>query len=165
MNDHELRTQLTNLLVVRQAHMDFEDAVADFPPEHINTRPPRCPYTFWHLVEHMRICQRDILDYITADDYHWPSFPDDLWPAPDAVTDWAGWQRSIEQFLADRRRLVEIVNDPQVDLFAPLPNSGERRHTLVREIHIVADHNAYHTGELAILRQVMGLWESGPAGL
>jgi hypothetical protein len=157
-SDRALRNQLVRMLTVRQAHMDFEDAVADFPAEHINTRPPHCAYTFWHLLEHMRICQRDILDYIESDDYQWPHFPADLWPDPAAVTDRAGWQQTIEGFCADRQRLVEIVNDPAVDLFAPLPNSGEHQHSIVREINIVASHNAYHTGELGILRQVMGLW-------
>ena len=156
--DKELRKQLAGLLTVRQAHMDFEDAVADFPEEHINTRPPNCDYTFWHLVEHMRICQKDILEYIASDRYQWPNFPDDLWPDKSAETENAGWQQTIEDFYADRQQLVDIINDPGVDLFAPLPNSGERRHSIVREINIIASHNAYHTGELGILRHVMGLW-------
>jgi hypothetical protein len=158
MNDAELRNQLARMLTVRQAHMDFEDAVADFPLDQVNTRPPGCPYTFWHLLEHMRICQRDILEYIEAETYTWPVFPDDLWPALDATTDAAGWQHTIDLFRADRAALVRIVNDPAVDLFAPLPNSGEHRHSILREINIIAAHNAYHTGELGVLRAVMGLW-------
>ncbi|MEM7335409.1 MAG: DinB family protein, partial [Chloroflexota bacterium] len=76
----ELRNQLVNLLTVRQAHMDFEDAVANFPKEHINSKPPHSLYSFWHLLEHVRICQLDILEYISSDSYKWPNFPDDLWP-------------------------------------------------------------------------------------
>lgn len=157
-DDTELRQQLLNLLTVRQAHMDFEDAVADFPAAHINTRPPHCTYTCWHLVEHLRICQRDILDYIVADDYAWPAFPEGLWPEPTAVATLTDWHDSVARFLADRQRLVEIVQDTAVDLFAPVPNSGDLRHTIVREIHVVASHNAYHTGELGILRQTLDLW-------
>ena len=158
MNDQTLRTELINLLTVRQAHMDFEDAVADFPAGQINTRPPHTEYTFWHLVEHLRLAQRDILEYMTADTYRWPTFPDDFWPDREATTDVAGWEASIEQFLADRQALADLVADPDTDLFAPLPHSGEAKHTIVREIHIIAAHNAYHTGELGILRGVMGLW-------
>lgn len=159
MNDDQgLRKQLVRMLTVRQAHMDFEDAVADFPKEHINTRPPHCEYTFWHLLEHMRVVQRDIVDYILAEDYQWPDFPEDYWPDGAAETDLTGWERTIERFLADRGRLVEVIQDPHQDLFAPLPNSGEYRHNIVREIHVIASHNAYHTGELGILRQVLGLW-------
>lgn len=157
-NDKELRNQLVRMLTVRQAHMDFEDAVADFPMAYINTRPPNCDYTFWHLLEHLRICQRDILEYIESDAYVWPNFPDDLWPARSAETDHAGWQQTIAGFLADRRRLTAIIQSPDVDLFAPLPNSGPHRHNIVREINIIAGHNAYHTGEFGILRRVMNLW-------
>ena len=156
--DKELRKQLVNLLTVRQAHMDFEDAVADFPAEHINTRPPNCDYTFWHLLEHVRICQKDILDYIVSDNYQWPDFPNDLWPDKSAKTDLAGWQQTIAAFSADRQKLADIINNPDIDLFAPLPNSGEHQHNILREINIIASHNAYHTGELGVLRQLMGLW-------
>ena len=156
--DNTLREQLVALLAVRQAHMDFEDAVADFPAEHINSRAPNCEYTFWHLLEHIRICQKDILDYIESDSYVWPNFPVDLWPDQAAETDWAGWQHTIERFYADRQALVDIIEHPDTDLFAPLPNSGEHQHTILREINVIASHNAYHTGELGIMRQVMGLW-------
>ena len=155
-----LRKQLVNLLTVRQAHMDFEDAVTDFPEAHINTKLANCDYTFWHLLEHMRICQKDILDYIQSTDYKWPTFPDNLWPDESAKTDLASWQQTIAHFRQDRQKLVELINDPETDLFASLQNSGEHRHTILREINIVASHNAYHTGELGILRQVMGLWLS-----
>ena len=159
-NDQELRGQLTRMLTARQAHMDFEDAVANFPRDFINTRPPNCDYRFWHLLEHMRICQKDILDYIQSDHYTWPNFPNDLWPDQAAITDPAGWQKTIEAFLADRQALTTIINDPSVDLFAPLPNSGKDQHNILREINIVASHNSYHTGELGILRGVMGLWKA-----
>ena len=125
VEDNELRNQLVRMLTVRQAHMDFEDAVADFPAEHINTRPPNCDYTFWHLLEHLRICQKDILDYIASDTYKWPNFPDDLWPDKSAETDLDGWQQTIAAFCADRQKLVDIINDPATDLFTPLPNSGK----------------------------------------
>ncbi len=158
--NQELRKQLVALLTIRQAHADFEDAVADFPVAYLNTRPPGCPYTFWHLLEHLRLAQRDILDYIVSDHYRWPHFPDDYWPEKSAQTDLAGWNHSVQQFLANRQALVKIIQDPEVDLFAPLPNSGEHKHHLLREINIVAAHNAYHTGELIVLRRVMGIWHS-----
>jgi len=157
-DDKELRNQLVRMLTIRQAHMDFEDAVANFPEEQINTRPPNCNYTFWHLLEHMRICQKDILEYIQSDDYKWPNFPDDFWPDKLAETDLAGWQQTIKHFCADRQKLVDIINDPEINLFASLPNSGKYQHNILREINIIASHNAYHTGELGILRQIMGFW-------
>ena len=165
MSDSELRNQLVRMLTIRQANMDFEDAVKEFPAEHINTKLPNCGYTFWHLVEHVRICQLDIVEYIGSSEYRWPNFPDDLWPAVSAETTTAGWQRSIENFIADRQKLVDIINDPSTDLFAPLPNSGEHKHNVLREINIIATHNAYHTGEIGIARHMMGIWHEDRKGL
>ncbi|MBN1966301.1 MAG: DinB family protein [Anaerolineae bacterium] len=155
--DRIIRQQLVNLLSVRQAHMGFEDAVKDFPPEHINSRLPNAPYTFWHLLEHIRFCQRDIIDYILDPDYAAPEFPAGLWLDREATTDTAGWQRTIDAFLADREELVELVQDPATDLYAPILH-GWDGHNILRELLIVADHNAYHVGELGGVRQIMGLW-------
>ncbi len=157
MSDQHVRTQLVNLLTMQQAHMLFEDAVHAFPADFINVRPPGVEYTFWHLLEHLRICQWDILDYICNPSYRQLRFPDDLWPASQAGTNAGGWQQTVDQFLADRAALVNIVQDPRTDLYRPIPH-GYDGHTILREILIVADHNAYHVGELAILRQVAGCW-------
>jgi hypothetical protein len=156
-HDQELRKQLRNMLLARQAHLTFEDAVADFPLEHVNSRPPNNPYTFWHLLEHLRLAQRDILDYIQNPDYTWPDWPADFWPAPDAAADPIAWEATIDQFLADRQALADLVSDPATDLFAQIPH-GSPGHNILREILVVADHNAYHVGELAIQRQNMDLW-------
>ncbi|HLV34601.1 MAG TPA: DinB family protein [Spirillospora sp.] len=158
--DEALRQHVIKLLTVGQAHMTFDDAVKDFPLDKVNEKPPNVPYTPWHLVEHLRISQWDILDYIRNRDYQYMEWPKDYWPAPDAVTDAAGWQRSIDQFRADLEAIVAIVRDPQTDLLAQIPH-GEPGHTVLREALLVADHNAYHIGELGILRQVMGAWPAG----
>ena len=113
IQDQELRKQLVHLLSVRQAHADFADAVADFPVQFINTKAPNCSYSFWHLLEHLRICQKDILEYITTKDYTWPKFPDDLWPQEDATTTLEGWQNSVQEFISDRRRASKNNSRPK----------------------------------------------------
>jgi hypothetical protein len=158
MLDSILREQLWQLLNGRNAHMSFDDAVANFPLALINTRPPNVPYTFWHLVEHLRIAQADILDFIGNPNYEMLDFPAGYWPAPNAETDEAGWQASLAAFRADQETLAEIVRDTAVDLTADLPHAPG--YTILREINVVADHNAYHIGELAILRQVMNAWNT-----
>lgn len=157
-NLQELKQQLVNMLTVRQAHLNFEDAVENFPEAHINTVPPNCNYSFWQLLEHLRICQKDILDYIESDNYTWPKFPDDLWPEKSSETDLAGWQQTINTFLNDRQKLVDIINNPETNFFASLANSGKHMHTILREINIIASHNAYHTGGFVIMRQSIGIW-------
>jgi hypothetical protein len=156
------RHELVSLLSGRNAHMTLADAVAGFPIEHINSRPPNVPYTFWHLVEHVRIAQADILDFVINPAYELPDWPTDYWPAADATTDQEGWLNSLAAFTKDMSRLVAIVEDPSVDIFAELDHAPG--YTIYREVMVAADHNAYHTGELAILRQVMDLWPQERSG-
>lgn len=157
MNDQHLREQLVNALSKRQAHQGFDQVVADFPEAHFNTRPAKVPYSFWHLLEHIRICQWDILDYIENPDYQYLSFPDDYWPGPDSEADAGTWNETISAFRADLQSLVNIANDPTRDLCAQIPH-GQRGHTILREILVVAAHNSYHIGEFGILRGTLDLW-------
>lgn len=157
MNDQHVREQLINALTRQQAHQLFDDVVKDFPAEHYNTRPNNVPYTFWHLIEHIRIAQWDILDYIVNPDYAYRDFPAGYWPDPSAIANEVAWQHTINSFRTDLQALVDIINDPQTDLYAQIPHA-QPGHTILREINIVATHNAYHIGELGILRGVMGLW-------
>ena len=157
MNDQHIRQQLVNALSARQAHQQFETAIAGFPPGRINTKPPNAPYSFWQLLEHMRIAQADILDYIENPDYQYLTFPDDYWRPADDQADGAAWRGTIDNFLADRDALIAIVQDPARDLTAQIPH-GENGHTILREILVVAAHNAYHIGEFGILRGTLGLW-------
>jgi uncharacterized damage-inducible protein DinB len=157
LNDQHIRQQLVNALTKRQAHQLFETVIEDFPPAHYNTRPANLPYSFWHLLEHMRIAQADILDYIENPDYQYLNFPEDYWLPADAQADLAEWQRTIDAFLVDRAALVEIVQDPARDLSAQIPQ-GEPGHSILREILVVAAHNAYHVGEFGSLRGTLGLW-------
>jgi hypothetical protein len=138
--------------------MGFEAAVADFRDRLINERPPNVEYTFWHLIEHLRLCQVDILEYMTRADYRVRVWPRDYWPAPDALATKTDWDESLAAFRRDLEAIVAIVADEATDLFAPVPSQAE--HTILREVLIVADHNAYHVGELAILRQVVDGWGS-----
>lgn len=154
--DDALREQLLALLSGGHAHLDFDQAVADFPMEQINTPPPNVPYTPWHLLEHLRIAQWDILEFIRNPDHVSPDWPAGYWPARDERADAARWHQTIEDFRADLQALRDLVADPDTDLTAPLPHAKD--YTVVREILTVADHNAYHVGEFAILRQIMGTW-------
>ena len=160
-DDSELRIQLLALLKGGQAFAPFDHAVADFPLDRINERPPNVPYTPWHLLEHIRIAQWDILDYIRNPNYTHIQWPEDYWPPQDAQADAVQWNKTINDFRADLRALLTIVEDPATDLTAPLPHAPQ--HNILREILIVAEHNAHHIGEFAILRQVMGTWPKNRA--
>lgn len=154
--DKVLREQLLALLRGGNAHMSLEQAVVDFPLDHINSKPPNVPYTPWHLIEHLRIAQLDILEFIRDPDYVSPEWPLGYWPPPRTTTDRSGWEKSIQDFRADLESIKDIVRDPDTDFFGSIPHAPG--YNIFREILLVADHNAYHTGEFAILRQVMNTW-------
>ncbi|MBA3868975.1 MAG: DinB family protein [Anaerolineae bacterium] len=158
MSETHIRSQLVNMLSKQQAHMSIDDAVKNFPAKDFNTRPPNVEYTFWHLLEHLRITQLDILDYCRNPNYKELEWPNDYWPAKDATTDAAGWNKTLSQFHADLDELVAIVEDPSTNLYSPIAH-GSGGHTIFRELLIVADHNAYHIGEFGILRQVVNNWQ------
>jgi hypothetical protein len=154
--DRVMREQLLALLRGGNAHMGFDQAMAGFPAKHFNSRPPNVPYTPWHLIEHMRIAQWDILEFVRDPDHVSPSWPEGYWPAPDEQADAARWQKSINDFRADLKTIQDLVADPDTDLLSPIPHA--EGYTIFREILLVADHNAYHIGEFAILRQVINAW-------
>ena len=137
--------------------MMFDDAVANFPAEFMNINPPNVPYTPWHLLEHLRITQWDILEYSRDPKHVSPEWPKGYWPAKDAKADQATWDQTVAQFREDLQAMCDLVADADNDLFTQIPG-GEAGHTLLREAVLVADHNAYHIGEFGILRQVMGTW-------
>lgn len=151
-----LRTQLLELIDGRGAHMPFDDAVQDFPDDAINRRPPHVPYTPWHLLEHIRTAQSDIVDYIRNPAYLAPNWPEEYWPARDATATPEQFAQTMERFRADRQALHELLADPSTDLLATIP--GTPAHTILRQVRVIGAHNAYHIGEFAILRQMMGSW-------
>jgi hypothetical protein len=154
--DQIMREQLRALLRGGHAHMTFDQAVAKFPLEYINRKPPNVPYTPWHLLEHLRLAQWDILEFIRNPAHVSPDWPAGYWPAPDAQADAAQWRQTIAAFQADLQALEALVANPETDLLAPLPQGLP--YTIFREIMVVANHNSYHIGEFAILRQVMNNW-------
>ena len=158
-SDQALREALLQLLRGRGAHMPLDAAVADFPMDRINNRAPNVPYTPWHLLEHIRIAQRDILDFIRDPHYVSPEWPAEYWPPRDQQASPQDWQRTCTALREDRAALESLITDPDTDLYTPLPHGQGQ--SILREILVVSDHNAYHTGEFAILRQVMQTWPAG----
>ncbi|SNB45867.1 DinB family protein [Geobacter sp. DSM 9736] len=155
-HDDLIRHELLALLDSQNAHMAFREAVADFPLEQINIKPPNTPYSFWHFVEHIRIAQWDILEFIRNPQHQSPPYPEGYRPRPEEVADERRWRQSVEAVSADLAALLAIVSDQGCDLLAPLPHAPD--YTIYREVLIAADHMAYHVGEIAVMRQVMGLW-------
>jgi hypothetical protein len=160
--DRALREQVIALLRGGNAHMGIEAAVADFPEVLINERAPNVEYTFWHLIEHVRLTQLDILEYLTQTDYPERAWPAAYWPTREARATKAEWGASLTAFRQDLEAIIALVADEATDLHGSVPSHAE--HTVLREALIVADHNSYHVGELAILRQVVKGWGAADHG-
>jgi hypothetical protein len=154
--EHALREHLRELLGGGHAHLDFERAIAELPSELRGARPPGLPHTPWRLVEHMRIAQWDILRFSVDPDHASPEFPGGHWPEGDAPPDPDAWDRTVAAFRADLGSMMDLVSDPAVDLFAPIPHGHGQ--TILREALLMADHNAYHLGQLVTVRRLLGAW-------
>ena len=155
-SDQALIKQLLELLRGRGARMDFDEAVEGFPPDAINRRDPSFPFSPWDLLEHMRLTQWDILDYIRNRDYVEVQWPKDYWPPRDKPATPEQFSASLAGFRDDNKALQAIVAAAETDLVAVIPNTPG--HTILREVRIVGDHNSYHIGEFSLLRHIMGTW-------
>lgn len=158
MNQDKLvREQLVALLNGGNAHMSFMEAVENFPQDHINDVFPNGEYSPWHLLEHIRRTQNDILEFIVNPNYQDKEWPKDYWPARSQKATKKDWDKTITEFKKDLKALVKIIQNPKTDLYVKIKwGDGQN---ILREILTVADHSAYHIGEFAIMRQTMKTWK------
>ena len=155
-DDSSLRNQLLELLHGGHAHATFEDAVKDMPLELAGVRPPGAPYSAWELLEHIRIAQNDILEFSRSAQYTSPKWPAGYWPKSPAPSGPHLWKGSVDAVLRDRAAFEALVSNPANDLYRKFPwGDGQ---TLLREALLIADHNAYHVGELVLVRRLLGAW-------
>jgi hypothetical protein len=148
-----LRQHLINLLTKAEAHVDLESSIKDFPVKLRGAKPEGSPHTPWQLLEHIRIAQWDILEFSKSAKHKSPKWPDDYWPKTEAPPDNKAWDKSVKQIHADLKAISGLVGDPENDLVAPLAYGDGQ--TLLREVLLVADHNAYHLGQLVLLRRIL----------
>ena len=157
--DAELRRQLLALLKGGQAHADFEAAVKGFPRALRGKVPRGLPYSAWQLVEHMRIAQRDILEFSAPPEggYRALEWPKDYWPTEVKPPSEIAWEQSLVAVRRDREAFEALIERPEADLYkAFVWGDGQN---LLREALLIADHGAYHLGELVLLRRLLGIWE------
>lgn len=155
--DQILRNHLQELLRGGSAHLGFDQAIQNLPRELRGDKAPGLPHTVWQLLEHLRIAQWDILEFSRNPDHISPAWPEGYWPETEAPPDDAAWDRSVETFRADLQAMQDLVANPKTDLYAKIPwGDGQ---TILREVLLVADHNAYHLGQIVSVRQGLGAWK------
>ena len=156
MRKDSVRDLIARLLAWEDAHVSFDKAVADIPPDLRGKIPHNLPYSAWQLVEHLRIAQHDILDFCLNPNYEETKWPDDYWPESAAPPSQAAWDDSIRRFQQDRTALRQLAADERFDLEARIPHGNGQ--TYLRELVLVADHTAYHVGQIVLVRRLLGNW-------
>jgi len=155
--DQALRQQLVSLLRGGEAHAKFAGVIKSFPAKLRGVTPDKMPHSAWMLLEHIRIAQWDILEFSRNAKHVSPEFPSGYWPSTPAPPNEKAWDKSADTFRSDLKTMAELVANESTDLFTPIPH-GEGK-TILREALLVADHNAYHLGELVLLRRLLGAWQ------
>ena len=156
MSDDSLLKHLIELLDGGHAHATFDATIKGIPAEARGVRPPGCPHSPWELLEHLRLAQNDILRFSRDPDYVSPAWPEGYWPSSPAPKNQAEWRASVKAFRDDLAAFKQLIEDRQGELDKPLPwGTGQ---TLLREALLIADHNAYHLGQLLLVRRLQGNW-------
>ena len=151
--DDSIRTHVLFLLRGGGAHLSFDDFVGSFPPDLCDRQVEGLPYTPWQVLEHMRLAQWDILEFSREGSHVSPEFPKGYWPEPEEPGTPALWQKTIDDFQSDLKQMEALVEDPSTDLYAKIPHGDGQ--TILREALLIADHNAYHLGALAVMARIV----------
>ena len=152
--DDTIRKHLLASLQGHNAHISFEKTIKDFPDDYYNKKISGIQYSCWDLLEHLRIAQWDILDFIENPDYQSIEWPAGYWPKEEGDAEM--WNQSVNNYLNDRKELEVMVENNAIDLYGPIPHAPD--YTIFREIILVIDHNSYHTGQLLVMRKALGIW-------
>ena len=156
MDDAILRKNLLELLAGGNAYAPADKVLAGVKPQNRHVRPAGAPHSVWEELEHMRIAQEDILRYTLEPDWQSPAWPEGYWPDAGKKPTAAMWNASVKYFLADLAELKSLVRGKKIDLTAGIPH-GEGR-TYLRQVLLAADHNAYHAGQIVIIRKLLKDW-------
>ncbi len=157
LHDKALRDHLVELLDGGSAHISFDQAVSGIPDDLRGKKPPGAPHSPWQILEHLRIAQWDILEFSRNPKHVSPEWPDGYWPATETPPDKSAWNKSVAAFRADLEAMKTLVSKRSTDLFARI--KGGEGQTVLREALLVADHNAYHLGQLVLVRRLLGDWK------
>jgi|SRR5579864_4644597 len=156
-NEKALREHVLYLLEGGGAHAKFDEVIAGIPPNLRGQRPTKLPHSLWMLLEHLRIAQWDILEFSRNPKYASLKWPEGYWPSTEAPPSAADWNATVRNFRQDLKAMQDLVKDPKTDLFARIPwGDGQ---TILREALLLADHNAYHLGQMLDARRLLGVWK------
>jgi uncharacterized damage-inducible protein DinB len=160
-NEHVrlLKKELLSFIALKGAHVDFETAIKGLPSKYYGATTEGVPHSIWQLVEHIRLSQHDILEYIQNPHYVSPPWPEGYWPKAKAPSTKKDWTDSLKKFRVDYKNLTKILENPKTDLFDKIVEEKGKGPTLLHEILLIADHTSYHIGQIVLMRRVLGVWK------
>ena len=156
VDDEKLREHLVKLLEGGEAHADLEHAFSELPEAQRGVKPAGAPHSAWQLLEHFRIAQWDILEFSRNPKHVSPQFPEGYWPVSEAPPNAEAWSKSVAAVERDLAAMKKLVSSPKTELFSPIAHGNGQ--TILREALLLADHNAYHLGQVVLLRRLLGAW-------
>ncbi len=156
-NNEVVVEQLIALITQGNAHATFEESVANIPFNILGIQPNNLPYSLWQLVEHIRITQKDILEFSRNAEHNSPKWPDEYWPSELAPSSEDAWQKALEQIQSDRIEFIQLLTAENSDLYVPFPYGDGQN--LLREALLIADHTSYHTGQIILIRRLLDNWK------
>jgi len=157
-SDKLVRIQIAEFIGTSHAHVSWKHALAGIPADVRGVKPAGSPYSLWQLLEHLRLAQWDILEFTRDSKHVSPGWPTGYWPSSEAPPSEKDWDKSLRDFEHDLNDMKDLVLDPKTDLHARIPHGTGQ--TVLREALLVADHNAYHLGEIVLLRRLLGAWKA-----
>lgn len=155
--EEQLRKELQNYLEHPHTHMPFTEAVKNFPEKLMNEKPHALPYTFWQMLEHIRVSQFDMVDFIHNPEYKEMNWPADYWPDAKEKATAKMWNDAVAKYEKDYEKLIKLVKDPESNLFSPIPNGTGQN--ILREVLQIIDHTSYHMGQFIVMRRLVGEWK------
>ncbi|WP_189604478.1 DinB family protein [Salinimicrobium marinum] len=150
-----LKKQLVKHLNGGEAFMPLEEMLKEISFQKLGERPKNLPYSFYELFYHICFTQNDILNYCTEIQYKAPNWPKDYWPAHREPQNEKDWRNLVENYRKDREELTKVIMDPEIELTETVPSNSS--HTFLREILLVIEHSAYHSGQMLIVLRHLGL--------
>jgi hypothetical protein len=152
-----LRQHVVEVLQGGHAHATFDAAVKNMPAALRGKRPKGAEHSSWEILEHLRIAQWDILEFSRNPKHKSPDWPAGYWPSTQAPPDENAWDKSVRAFRKDLKAMCDLIRDESTDLLTQIPYGDGQ--TILREALLTVDHNAYHLGEMVLVRRLLGAWE------
>lgn len=151
-----IKNQLIKHLDGGEAFMPVSEMLDKIPFDSINIRPAGLPYSFYQLFYHIVYTQKDIVKFVCSEDYIKPKWPDYYWPKDRNCKNSKIWENLKAEYFTDKERLKNFTLE-DVQSLGKVVKNGKDDQTLIREILLVIEHTAYHTGQLLVVLRLLNL--------